>query len=380
MVGDRLVFWPSGEGPTEITRLQSPLITIDHTSNVAIEGLAFEQSRGRALEFRGSHDVAISRCTFRNQGLNAVTATRCLRLAFDDCRVEDTGEGGFFLDCGDRATLTPSQVVVRNCLFRRFMRRARTYRPAIRLDGVGITVKNCDFRDAPHAAILFGGNDHVIERNRFVDLLSQTGDGGAVYGGRDWTARGTMIRENLFARIRGMRKWENAVYLDDQLSGITVERNVFVECHWAMLIGGGRENTVRNNLLLGCGLGFSTDARGLGWAPSTLGILKERLAAVPAVQEPWRSRYPDLAGILDDQPMAPMRNVLEGNVLVRSGSVTDRLDPTFKRLGTVRGNLSLAVTGWRLTATGFELGGALRDAMAPRGDLVQLADLRFGRR
>ncbi|MCO5297439.1 MAG: right-handed parallel beta-helix repeat-containing protein [Fimbriimonadaceae bacterium] len=379
IVGNRLVFWPSSEhGRIEISRVGEPLLTLDNGSNVQIEGLTFENSRGRALELRESEVVAIDRCTFQGLGGNAATATGCRNVRFLACKVEETGEGGFFLDCGDRATLSPSHVVVLDCSFRRFMRRVRTYRPAVRLNGVGITVGNCDFRDAPHSAILFGGNDHLIEHNRFVDLLSDTGDGGAVYGGRDWTARGTVIRENLFARIRGMRKWENAVYLDDQFSGTLVERNVFVECHWAMLIGGGRENVVRDNLLLGCTLGFSTDARGLGWAASTLATLKERLAAVPATQEPWRKRYPDLVDILNNQPMAPMRNVLEGNVLVRSGRITDRLDPTFDRLGTVKDNPSLTLAGWRLTSGGFALDPALQKALAEWPKVAGLQRQSYG--
>ncbi len=377
--GDRLVFWPTSETePLELTRLSEPLISLVGAEGITLDGLTFENSRGRAVDVAGGLRVTIERCTFRNLGLNAVSGQGGKDLTLRGCTVEDTGEGGFFLDGGDRTTLAGSGFVVVDCSFRRFMRRARTYRPAVKLNGVGITIRRCEFREAPHSAIIFSGNDHLIERCRFVDLLSDTGDGGAVYGGRDWTARGTVIRENLFARIRGMRKWENAVYLDDQLSGITVERNVFIECHWAMLIGGGRENIVRDNLLLGCTLGFSTDDRGLGWAASSLDTMKQGLAAVPVTAEPWRTRFPDLVSILDDQPMAPLRNTLERNVLVRSGSMADRLNATFNRLGTVRDNPSLPLAGWSLTSSGLTLGDALREAVADRPQVACLERLGFG--
>lgn len=180
----RFVFWPSAEGQRlEISRVSEPLISLDQTIGFSLSGIAFENSRGRAVEVNGGVGIRVERCEFRNLGLNALSATGARELTLSECLVEDTGEGGFFLDGGNRQTLAPSGTLVEACRFQRFMRRVQTYRPAVRLAGVGIAVRHCDFRDAPHSAILFSGNDHLIERNRFVDLLSETGDGGAVYGG-----------------------------------------------------------------------------------------------------------------------------------------------------------------------------------------------------
>ena len=40
----------------------------------------------------------------------------------------------------------------------------------------------------------------------------------------------------------------------------------------------------------------------------------ERLAAVPYREEPWRSRYPELLTLLDDEPGAPKGNVVRRNI------------------------------------------------------------------
>jgi hypothetical protein len=43
--------------------------------------------------------------------------------------------------------------------------------------------------------------------------------------------------------------------------------------------------------------------------------MMQGLRAVPYREEPWRSRYPELATILDDEPWAPVGNVLRRNVV-----------------------------------------------------------------
>lgn len=48
------------------------------------------------------------------------------------------------------------------------------------------------FRSSYHVAILYGGNDHVIELNEFHHVVTITYDSGAIYAGRDLTSRGTV--------------------------------------------------------------------------------------------------------------------------------------------------------------------------------------------
>jgi hypothetical protein len=48
-------------------------------------------------------------------------------------------------------------------------------------------------------------------------------------------------------------------------------------------------------------------------------ILLQRLDMIPYQEEPWKSRYPELAEIMDGNPGAPAGNVVRDNVFVKSG-------------------------------------------------------------
>jgi parallel beta-helix repeat protein len=336
--GLRLVAWLPSDAPARLSLSDRPLLRLDGAERVAIEGLTFETARAWAVELSRAREGVVERCLFRDLGLGGVRVDGGEGCTVRSSRFVDLGEGGITLAGGDRATLAPAGHVVEDCVFERYSRRARTYRPGVKVAGVGMTVRRSTFRDAPHCAILFSGNDHRFEGNHVARVLASTGDGGAVYGGRDWTARGTVIRGNLFEGLHGEHKYENGVYLDDQLSGTTVEGNVFVDCWWGMLVGGGRDNVVRGNLFFDCHLAVHGDARGLGWAARMRGTLEERLEAVPYASPVWRERYPELARLLGEEPMAPRGNVVEGNLLVRSGTIDDDLAPAFREGARIEGN------------------------------------------
>ncbi|MHC4106996.1 MAG: right-handed parallel beta-helix repeat-containing protein [Planctomycetota bacterium] len=338
-----LYFWPPEAmdlGDCVISTLAEPMIRLDDVRHVRLEGITFQFSRGDAVVIEDGAQITISDCTLRNLGNRAIVVTGGVGHLIRRCSIEQTGEGGIALTGGDRRTLTPCDHRVTDCRIRDFSRRTATYRPAVRLSGVGCRVDHCELHDAPHSAILFGGNDHVIEYNDIHHVLTRTGDGGAVYCGRDWTLRGTIIRRNHFHHLVGIRKWESAVYIDDQASGITIRENLFTNCHWGMLMGGGRDNVIEGNVFIDCGLALHFDARGLGWAARMRGILTERLEAVPYRQDPWVTRFPELLTLLDDEPMVPKGNDIRGNLLVRSGRIDEDMAGEVKSFGNVAGNQS----------------------------------------
>jgi hypothetical protein len=62
------------------------------------------------------------------------------------------------------------------------------------------------------------------------------------------------------------------------------------------------------------------------------------LNAVPYQSAVWAGYYRQLPGILTDNPMAPMRNILTHNVLIRSGTVTNRMEAPFKDTAAIYEN------------------------------------------
>lgn len=319
----RLLVWPRPEGGSTLEiSLASHVFEIREARNVQIENLALERVRGSAIKIDGGANIAIRDVTIRETGGVAVSIRNARESGIENCNIARTGEGGVVLSGGDRPSLTPANLYVRDCRIRDFSRLGRMYRPGIRLDGVGNTAFGNYLSDAPHAAISFSGNDHLIELNEITSVLTDTSDAGAIDTGRDWTGQGTIIRNNFLHDLRGQEDGfeVKGVYLDDFTSGTTVEGNVFLRVEQPVFIGGGRDNVVRKNVMIDAEPGVHIDGRGLTWNGelvwNTDRELRQRLAAMPISSARWTRRYPHLADILSDDPAHPKRNTAEGNLFV----------------------------------------------------------------
>ncbi len=127
--------------------------------------------------------------------------------------------------------------------------------------------------------------------------------------------RGHKIRYNYLHNIHGFEgRGCNGVYLDDCFSSADISSNIFYDVANAILIGGGRDNIMTNNLFLNCRQAFSIDARGLGWAKGVGDFATRELLDLNYKQPPWSIRYPELLGILEDEPLAPKGNVMARNI------------------------------------------------------------------
>ena len=191
--------------------------------------------------------------------------------------ITGTGEGGISLTGGDRKTLTPGRNFVENCRIHDYSRWARTYRPGVGVDGVGNRVAHCLIYDAPHNAILLGGNDHVIEYNEIHHVCRRDRRLGRVLHGPRLDHARQRRPLQLLPRPRHRRRACTgefhdvmAIYLDDTAAGTTVFGNVCVRAGHAVMIGGGRDTVVANNVFVDCRPAVSLDARGLGWAAKYL--------------------------------------------------------------------------------------------------------------
>lgn len=360
-----LYFYPPDEGKGEamVSLTETPLVTLQDASHVKIQGVTFEVCRGTAVEVRGGSRVVIAGCTFRNIGTVGVIIEGGNEHKVVSCDFMHLGDGGVQVSGGDRNTLTPCKHEVLNCLFTRFNRWSRTYRPAVLVNGVGVRVAHNLMYDSPHTAILLGGNDHLIEFNEIHHVCTETGDAGAFYMGRDLTQRGTVIRYNYFHDLGKSLQADTfvdvmAVYLDDCTCGTTIFGNVFVRAGRAAMIGGGRDNTVENNIFVDCEPSVHVDARGMGWASFWFdgrdSTLMDRLKAVPYQQPPWSERYPELVNILNDEPAVPKGNKIVRNISV-GGRWIDLYDNLTDKIVTIRDNIIDSNAGVEVTDRGVRL-------------------------
>jgi hypothetical protein len=296
-----------------ISLLDQPLLSLTDVSHVTFRGLTLEAARGNAVVIKGGASNRIAGCAIRNIGNYGVTIEGGRGHGVIGCDIFDTGDGGVSLSGGDRQTLTPGGHFVENCHFQRQGRWSKCYVPAVLMSGVGQRVSHCLIHDHPHCAILFTGNDHLIEFNDIHHIALETGDVGAIYTGRDWTFRGNRIRHNFIHETGGVGMGSMGVYLDDCVSGTEVFGNVFYKVRWAMFLGGGRDHRVENNLFVECDPAVRMDGRGLDKSPVWRGMvndfMRKQLAAVPLAL--YRDRYPAMK-TLDRYYGPPSGPVIEG--------------------------------------------------------------------
>ena len=316
-----LYFWPPKEGDFETVVSVAPsLIAMKDVSRLSIEGFVLEASRGTAITVSGGEGVTIAKCTIRNTG-GAAAELSGARHRVAGCEIYRTGAGGISLDGGDRPSLTPGEMVAEDNRIHHYGRINRMYTPGIAVAGVGNRVAHNAIHDAPHMAVQFRGNDHLIEFNEIYRVCTESNDAGAIYAGRDWTMRGNMIRHNYLHHVSGFEdKGCVGVYLDDMFASAQIYGNVFYKVTRAAFIGGGRDCTVENNIFVDCKPALHVDARALNWAAyhadEWIAEAREKgtLLGIVYNKPPYSERYPRLVPILDDNPKAPVGNLIARNI------------------------------------------------------------------
>jgi hypothetical protein len=319
-----LYFWPPApltEGDVEMS-VATELKRLDNTSHVTLSGFTYEMSRGTGIVIQGGSDNHVENCIVRGIGNLAVDISGT-NSGISGSELYDLAESAIKLTGGDRQTLTSGGLFADYNHIHNFGRWARTNRTAVELQGVGNRCSHNLIHDAPHRAIFFQGNNHLIEYNDISNVVNETNDAGAIYTGRNWTERGTTIQYNYLHDIQGYGPDVSGVYLDDQASGSIVRGNIFFRVSRAFLVGGGVDNQFVNNLVMECTTGGTyMDARGLVKScvennvpvSCLLSYLKGKLGEVPYKTPPWSTHYPTLPGILDDDPDTPKRNKIEHNI------------------------------------------------------------------
>lgn len=311
---------PVAEGRTVVSILPT-LVRMEGTSWVTLRGFTMEVVRGDAAVLKDGTDSSVVACTVRNCGSTGIVVAGGSRQSVIGCDLYQVGGGGISMSGGDRAALTPCSHNAENNHIRDYGRIYRMYRSGISMQGVGVRAAHNLIHSAPHMAIQFGGNDHVIEFNEIHHVCLESNDAGAIYAGRDWTMRGHQIRHNYFHDIDGFEhRGCVGVYLDDMFASAAIYGNVFYRVTRAAFIGGGRDNSVENNIFVECNPALHVDARALGWAAGHadgwLAEQKEKgtLCGMAYNQPPYSERYPQLVTILEGEPKAPEGNTIAHNI------------------------------------------------------------------
>jgi len=330
-----LYLWPP-EGDLKVARIDislstETLIAGEGVKNLSFIGLTVQGTRGSAMALTGDN-ITVSHCTVQNVARNAIAVTGYGNTVSNNT-VRNIGAEGITIDGGDAETLTAGNNRVVNNLVHDWAQLMMTYQGGIRLGGTGNLAAHNELHSAPHSAMFFGGNNHVIEHNLIYNVCMETDDAGAMYSGRSWYACwGTVVRNNVIYDLGNPGRRPDGIYLDDGLAGVTVENNLLVNVSGLAIHISGRDLEVHGNIAVNAGRPVSYDDRTRqgalfgGWYEHAVenGHQWQALWASPWQTDTWREAYPKLAAYTDDFSDAdnpsfaanPANSSVTGNIFV----------------------------------------------------------------
>ena len=299
----------------------SRLLEITGAKDITFGFMTFEGSRGSAISISNCTNVVIARSTIRNCGGYAVMIQEGFDCGVKGCEMHGMGAGGVFMFDENRKTLVASRHFTEDCVIHDFGRKCRMYRPAIWLTGVGQRALHNRIYNAPHAAILFFGNDFEIGWNDISRACYASNDCGVLYTGRSWLLRGTRIHHNYIHDILGLGGGPcNGIYMDDSVGGSEIDNNVFEHVPYAVFIAGTRDAKIHDNVFIDCPGAFRFDARGKNWQkPHIDGRVAEFKKTgcqqwIAFTKPPYSTKYPMLATLMDTDVYAPLGNEFTRNI------------------------------------------------------------------
>ncbi|ESS74101.1 hypothetical protein MGMO_4c00130 [Methyloglobulus morosus KoM1] len=310
------------------------ILFIDGASYLTFKNISFKYSTGTAITLKNSKNVALDRVEVSNIGGKGIEIQKGQNVILSNSSIHHTGAQGVVVSGGDRNTLQASGHVIHNNHIHHMSTTILTYTPGIDINGVGVTVTHNLLEYGAGTAILIKGNEHLIEKNEIHHFCMQASDCGAIYSGRDWAARGNVIRYNSIHDIigYGMKSVDVAknqavyqspdgargVYLDDGASGFEVNGNILENAGlMSIQVGGGRDNKIVNNYIKTNEYAIWLDARSADydWNQN-----QKILEASPYKSPVWAQKYPDLASPMHNKKW-PEGNRIEHNVIVTTNPV-----------------------------------------------------------
>lgn len=322
----RLYVWPRAStngAEFVLSNLDRPFISVNDAAHLVFDGLTLQHGQQDGIELQNCLSTRITNCRLQRLGGTGLMAPQVERLLVYGNHVENLGHAGMHVGGGDRAGQRPSGNLIENNEVSHFGRHARTYTPAVLLEGWGARVAHNEFHHAPSSALRVEGNEHVIEFNYIHHVVQESDDQGALDMWGDPTYRGVVIRYNRWADVGdGAAPCGRAgVRLDDAICGVHIYGNRFERASrgnfGGVQIHGGKDNRVEWNLFLDCRIGISFSP----WEPArweefldrkeTLVLTRERFD----VRNPAQlARYPELARLREEANANTVaRNLLVGS-------------------------------------------------------------------
>ena len=323
----RLFLWPPAtfDATTSISVWSTAtLIHLKGVSHVLVRGITFESCRGQPIRIEGGTGNLIAGCTIRNCG-GGVQIVGGTKNGITGCDIFDVGGNHIAIQGGtaNAREITPAGNFATNNHLTQTVHDAER---GVRIRGVGNAFRHNLVHDFLGQAIVYGGNDHLIEFNEIYHVGIEEGDGGASYCGAQMWSYGNVLRHNFYHHLMCIPQAHprGGLYLDDFDPGETVYGNVFYKAaHRAVLINHGAANHVDNNLFIRCYIGvyntsaLSANARTMA-RQYDRGELRrgDKMDYVWRAEQvvgpkgwnrlPWSTKYPLFTKVMNTDPYLPI--------------------------------------------------------------------------
>lgn len=311
------------------------MMTMTDTDYVSFVGLEFCYGTGTFMSATESDHVTFDRLYVHNMRSKGISITGD-KVTVTSSEFYDVGARNVELVSGDRNTLTMGNSKIVNCLFDKFGSVDKTGQSAIYVWGCGIRVAHNEICNSSNMGIFYSeyiqaSNYITIEYNYIHNVVTQTNDSGAIYGGRNLAGHGSVVRYNLISNIGDADEGYNpiAIYLDDYMSGQEVYGNIIFSSAGgnSIFMHGGRENKIHDNIFITLkGSAWQSDVRLNSedheiTADRTEDFTKPIgdhehlmiLELVPFRSEIWAQHFPTLANCKYDkqEPMASIKDDID---------------------------------------------------------------------
>ena len=316
---------PEGTGRLEMSVMTEPLLILSGCGNVTFKGLEIFCSRGIGIDIRQGKDVRIEDCDIHGLGqVAAVIDSDSRRCGLSGCHLHDLGSGGVELAGGDRKAIIRGDNYVENCRIHNYNRIESQYRVGVIMNGLGNRVTGCEFYDSASMAILLHGNDQTVEYCNIHHVCLDIEDNGAIYHGRNFSQRGSVLRWNYVHDI-DVPFNVRAFYHDDGSGAVEVYGNVFQRISSPPVqIGGGSYIYYHDNIFLDipCAA-IKVDGRLKTWGADRLPICRDSVAAVDGPA--FRAHYPEFASYYEGDSAEPQHNRLINNTFCNVAHVFEKV-------------------------------------------------------